>query len=391
MKINNLLNFFIKTVFVCVVFITTAKTVSAQITLDLDVLSEDPSPKETTVSEPGTTVIPLKAPVETKKAVSPQKPKQPSSPVKPTVKKNAPKAKTAAKPVKEKKPAAEKEKEKYQIKETAQKDEHDKLKPTAAPVPKVKLLSAENSPEQLPPEETFSDKAEEPSKPKISKHFLEQQRLKDEDQKETVSDAVPAPEIKNDQPLPPPAPTTTVQKETPPREIKTETETKQPEEIVLKAEPKAPNTEKKPAILNFSVFPVSGKLTPKERSAVLSHEIPQESLTFGSLSEKKVLSHILIFEKKSYDLTDEMQNALNDIAVLMKKDRTKRLILYSYCSFDPDEPGKERQYALRRALMIRSYLTTQGINSLRIELRAQGSNGAGNIIPDRTDLVLQNK
>ena len=86
-----------------------------------------------------------------------------------------------------------------------------------------------------------------------------------------------------------------------------------------------------------------------------------------------------------------MQTVLNDIAVQMKKNKKKRLIVYSYGSSDPVEPGKERQYALRRALQIRSYLIEQGLHSLRIELRSQGQKGAGNKIPDRADLVFQER
>lgn len=395
MKTDNLLKFLVKTVFACVVFITASKTVFAQITLDLGVLSEEPPSKEATAAE-SDAFIPLKAPVETKKAVPPEKPKPALPAAKPTVKKNAPKTKTAPKQTNIKKEPAKKEK--YQIKETTRKDEHDKLKPNAAPVPKVKILTADNEPEKPQPEETLPDESTELKKPKISKHFLEQQRLKEEAEvkEETQKGPKKEKEEKKEEIVSPSLPaapqqnslsSTALQN----KALSSETVVKQPEPDTLKAEQAGLSKENKPSLLNFSVFPVSGKLTPTERSVALSQEIPQESLTIKALNEKKILSHILIFEKKSYELTEEMQSALNDIAALIKKDKTKRLILYSYCSIDPAEPGKERQYALRRALMIRSYLAARGVNSLRIELRAQGAKGAGNKIPDRTDLVLQNK
>ena len=52
---------------------------------------------------------------------------------------------------------------------------------------------------------------------------------------------------------------------------------------------------------------------------------------------------------------------------------------------------RERQYALRRALMIRSYLTQKGTHSLRIEMRPSGQKGAGEKIPDRTDILLEER
>ncbi|MBR4127224.1 MAG: OmpA family protein, partial [Alphaproteobacteria bacterium] len=141
----------------------------------------------------------------------------------------------------------------------------------------------------------------------------------------------------------------------------------------------------------YSVVPVSASLTPEERSSVLSLEIPSNSATFKALSAQRTLYAVFRFERKSLELTHEMQTVLNDIAVQMKKNRKKRLIVYSYGSPDSAEPGKERQYALRRALLIRSYLIEQGLHSLRIELRSQGQKGAGNKIPDRADLVFQER
>ena len=162
---------------------------------------------------------------------------------------------------------------------------------------------------------------------------------------------------------------------------------KTPEAPVAKPEEKVPER----PVLTFSVFPVPDTLTQAERSEKLMKEIPSDSATVKALSDKKALYDIFRFEPKSLELTPEMQTALDKIASLLKKDRKKRLIIYSYASADASEPGKERQYALRRALMVRSYLIVQSIHSLRMELRSQGQKGAGDIIPDRTDLVLQDR
>ncbi|MBR1778517.1 MAG: OmpA family protein [Alphaproteobacteria bacterium] len=394
MKKSNLLTFFVRAVFACAVLITMAKAAFAQITLDLDVLTEDFPPQKNerpAVVQPEPSLqIPLKepapevkktAPAEVKKtpAAETKKPTPPTKPkpaAKPVVKKAQPPSKASEKK------AVVQPKEKYQVRETAQKDEHDKLKPHAAPVPKVKILAANNGSEETGEELlTEGRKSSETSKePKLSKHFLEQQRLKEVPKKQLETLAEQQPVVLKEP----------KQKSVP--QLAAEAHHKAKKELpAVKPAPEEKVQETKPAILNFSVFPVSEKLTTEERSALLAKEIPQESATIKALTDKKTLYGILIFDKKSAELTEEMQNALNNVAAVMKKEKGRRLILYSYSTADPAEPGKERQYALRRALMIRSYLTVQGIHSLRIELRSQGSKGAGDKIPDRTDLVFLDK
>lgn len=345
MRKNTLSAFLAKVALSGVLCITAAKGVFAQITLDLDVLTDEPSsaekapdPRPDTERKP---FLSLKEPqtetAKTKKAAV-KRPKPPKKPIK---------------------KAAPDPSEKFRVRETLKKDDHDKLKPHAAPVPQVKVLATNDTAE--PEEEEISPEKNPPEvvEPKISKHFLEQQKTE-------------APSAKKE---PEPEETLKTGFVSPPAVEKTKIKEIAPESKSL--------------LLNFSVFPVSEKLSATERSAVLSKEIPQESATIKALTDKKILRHILIFEKKSVDLTEEMQNALDNTAALMKKEKKLRLILYSYCSPDIAEPGKERQCALRRALKIRSYMTSLGIQSLRIELRSQGQKGAGDRIPDRTDIVIQ--
>lgn len=365
MKRNNPSPFFVKAVFACIVLLFTAKTAFAQITLDLGVLADEfpvKEEKKPAANEPKEKIRLENPEKETvKKPVPPQKavPAQ-----KPVVKNNPPKQKKNVKP-----------KEKYKVTESAAKDEHDKLKPHAAPVPDVKVLSAKSlaavpekqeQPDQTDQQKTAPEIPSELNEPKLSKHFLEKQQ-----EKKTEASVL------NDTP-----PVALVSKRT-----SDETRKKEGAET---SKTNITETKSFPSILNFSVFPVFEKLTAVERSALLAKELPEDSATVKVLNDKKLLTQILIFEKKSAELTDEMRNVLNETATLMKKDKQKRLVLYSYCPNDPAEPGKEWQYALRRALIIRSYLTSQGVLSLRIELRVQGSKGAERI-PDRTDLVLSDR
>lgn len=392
MKKNNLLKFFVKAVFACAILIAMAEAAFAQITLDLGVLTEDFPTKEEAMSESETNAleqnipIPLKEPPQKiKKATPPVKPKPPAKPV---VKKTA-----------SQKNSVQQSKEKYHVRESTPKSER-KLKPQAAPVPQVKILATnDTSPEteNPTPEENKKEVAQEP---KLSKHFLEQQRLtKAPEQTPEKASAIEASVAKQtpknvETVLPPPVRKSVQQLAEDSRQAAqsaAKTNVREKEAEVAEKAKKEIKTDIKDIVADFSVFPVSEKLTPEERSAALAREIPQDSATIKALSDKKTLSHIFLFKKKSAELTEEMQDVLNTLAASLKKDKGRRLILYSYGAADPAEPGKERQYALRRALMIRSYLTTQGIRSLRIELRSQGARGAGDKIPDRTDIIIQDK
>lgn len=229
---------------------------------------------------------------------------------------------------------------------------------------------------------------ETPAEPKISKHFLEQERLKQQETEQTQQTAAatetPAQPEKERQPEKDSFLTL--------KPVNSPALSK-PKTLLSAAEREKPRgqTPAQQDPVKFSVFYVSGKLTPAERSAILAKEVPADSATKKALDQKKELLHIFVFESKSSALTDEMQAALDSTAETMKKSRGKRLLLYSYSAADPAEPGKERQYALRRALMIRSYLTQKGIHSLRIEMRSFGQKGAGEKMPDRTDILIEDK
>lgn len=389
MKKNNLPIFFTKAALFCVMIALTPTAAFAQITLDLGVLSDDPV---TEVEK--TTTAPVKKSEPAKPAAKP-KPATPAA--KPVVKKNQKKETVQVK-------------EKYQVKETRPKDEHDKLKPHRAPVPDVKVLASSNG--EVPEEETLSAGKGKTAKgkasfkePKLSKHFLKQQKRNEQSVREEETAALPTEQARDEDAEKRRVVTPQQLKKEALRSVEktAETEMKTAETPVVKpvdpvAKPVAEAPVAKPAVkepekpvLTFSVFPVDETLTQAERSAVLMKEIPADSATYKVLSDKKTLYDILRFEPKTLELTPEMQTALDKVALLLKKDRKKKMLIYAYAAADSSEPGKERQYALRRALMVRSYLIVQGIHSLRMELRSQGQKGAGNVIPDRTDLVLQDR
>lgn len=395
----------------------TATAAFAQITVDLDVLTEDFIPKDALTSAPlkiEDAGVTLKAPEPAKPAEQAEKKKpkkeekqsaaKPAAAAKNATEKKAaakpkPAAKPAAKPVAKKasapkkpakpavkKTAAAKPVEKFHVKESAQSDEHDRLKPRANPVPKVKILATEDSSRRDKTEEV--ETAARP--PKLSKHFLEQERLKEQQQaeekeKETAA-AAEKPAVKQAEAKP-------AEKPRPLMETAPDTLSVQPKTLLRAAggaeTPAGKTAVKQP--VRFSVFPVSSKLTPEERSARLAQEIPQDSATAAALKHNRALYHIFIFETGATRLDDEMQTALDTMAEQLKKYPSKRVLLYSYSAPDPVRTGGERQHSLRRALAVRSYLAQQGINSLRMEIRSFGQKGAGSKIPDRTDILIKEK
>ena len=158
----------------------TARAAFAQVTVDLDVLTEDFIPKDTISSDRAAkkSDAPVLTAPAAKKAEPPKK-----TPAKPA---KSPKKKNAAKPQKSKG---------YQVREAAVKDEHDKLKPRAKPVPQVKILAVDTTVKSA--EEALN--AAPAPELKLSKHFLEQAERakiaekKKAEAKKTVAAAKPKP------------------------------------------------------------------------------------------------------------------------------------------------------------------------------------------------------
>lgn len=216
---------------------------------------------------------------------------------------------------------------KYQVKESARQDEHDKLKPRANPVPVVKIIKS--TPTETAKTETAAN--ETPERP------------------QTESAAVAGTGV---------------------------------------ITPFAADGALAADILRRSVYPVEGKLGRKGRSIMLSREISAESATAKAIGRGLLLYDIFLFEDRSSDLTDEMTMELVAVAEEMRKEPKRRLLLLSYSGTTSPERGRERQLSLRRALAVRTALTQLGVRSLRIELRSQGQKGAGEKMPNRVDILF---
>ena len=374
----------------------TAMPAYAQITLNLDVLTEDFIPKDATTSAPAPAAPPVVAPVAP--PVAAPAPKVKEKPVrlkrveqkkaaskKVEKKKSTKKSKTTAKKASKSAPKASAKSKtssknntkskKYQVKESKIQDEHDRLKPRAKPVPTVKVVPIKER-VRIKIAETRDDD----NKPQISKHFLEQQQALKEAREEDRSKekiVLPPPEKKSV-----PAPETFFAKS----KKKTSTVRDEAERIAQKEETKEPKTK----ILPFaSVIRTAENMTQKERSEALVQKLPKESETVIATQKRKLLAAVLLFKDTSADLTEEMGKALDTLIAYMRKHPEKRMTVFAYSApTKAPDYGRERQVSLRRALSVRSYMSRAGINSLRVDIRALGQRGAGSEIPNRADVLI---
>lgn len=367
----------------------TARAAFAQVTVDLDVLTEDFIPKDTISSDRAAKKS--DAPVLTA----------------PAAKKAEPPKKTPAKPAKslKKKNAAKSQKSKgYQVREAAVKDEHDKLKPRAKPVPQVKILAVDTTVKSA--EEALN--AAPAPELKLSKHFLEQAERakiaekKKAEAKKTVAAAKPKPVPAAKPSKPAPAPVETASERSAIADAPKQTladlaealktlEKPKAAEKAATAAPEIKTAEKPetPAEVKTAdapaVLPAASNPTAEDRIALLARVVPSDSPTATAVARGKKLQWIFVHEPKSSELTPEMRRALDLTAAQTVKNKS-RVFLYAYAS---NESGAERRTALRRALAIRSYLTRKGVRSLRVEIRAFGNRGAGAVRPDRTDVLTK--
>ena len=367
----------------------TARAAFAQVTVDLDVLTEDFIPKDTISSDRAAkkSDAPILTAPTAKKAEPPKK-----TPAKPA---KSPKKKNAAKPQKSKG---------YQVRETAVKDEHDKLKPRAKPVPQVKILAVDTTVKSA--EEALN--AAPAPELKLSKHFLEQAERakiaekKKAEAKKTVAAAKPKPVPAAKPPKPAPAPVETASERSAIADAPKQTladlaealktlEKPKAAEKAATAAPEIKTAEKPetPAEVKTAdapaVLPAASNPTAEDRIALLARVVPSDSPTATAVARGKKLQWIFVHEPKSSELTPEMRRALDLTAAQTVKNKS-RVFLYAYAS---NESGAERRTALRRALAIRSYLTRKGVRSLRVEIRAFGNRGAGTVRPDRTDVLTK--
>jgi len=93
------------------------------------------------------------------------------------------------------------------------------------------------------------------------------------------------------------------------------------------------------------------------------------------------------FESKSALLSNEAKTELNGLIKRLKGNPGIRIQLLAYASGTPETASKARHLSLSRALVVRSYLIEAGVSSIRIDVRALGSQSKDEPA-DRVDLVF---
>lgn len=407
---------------------------AAQIMIDFDALEPAPQQQNAPV---------LKKPEKTQKKAAEKKP---ASAKKAPAKKAAPSKKSpAAKPAAKQpaKSASGKAKtaapaEKYQVVESEKQDEHDKLKPRSNPVPSVKIISLDVHEKEKP----ANEKAE----------IKEAGTAKTVESAKTVSSPAPnvapaspaapekprAPQVaKPEKPALPvvsapekPVAAAPVEAVKPAQSAKaaeaSESKIESAATVAVDAESAAPESVKKvekaqDVIVNAekavekivgqvmrknaeknearsqeearkgNPFLDAAALSDAKRSAALLRHISEQAAGRKMLSDKTLLRDVILFEQNATALDVSSEKTFEALTDFLLKNPSKRIIVFTYAAQSDIEAGRERQLTLRRALYLRSRLAQAGVKIARIEIRSQGTKGAGESYPDRAEIYTYDR
>lgn len=389
---------------------------AAQIMIDFDALEPAPQQQNAPV---------LKKPEKTQKKAAEKKPasakKAPAKKAVPS--KKSPAAKPAAKSALGKAKTAAPA-EKYQVVESEKQDEHDKLKPRSNPVPSVKIISLDVHEKEKP----ANEKAE----------IKEAGTAKTVESAKTVSS--PAPNVASASPAAPekalvsapekpvaaapaeavkpaqsakaaeaseskiePAATAAVDAESAaPESVK---KVEKAQDVIVNAEKAVEkivgqvmrkNAEKNEArsqeeARKGNPFLDAAALSDAKRSAALLRHISEQAAGRKMLSDKTLLRDVILFEQNATALDVSSEKTFEALTDFLLKNPSKRIIVFTYAAQSEIEAGRERQLTLRRALYLRSRLAQAGVKIARIEIRSQGTKGAGESYPDRAEIYTYDR
>lgn len=407
---------------------------AAQIMIDFDALEPAPQQQNAPV---------LKKPEKTQKKAAEKKP---ASAKKAPAKKAAPSKKSpAAKPAAKQpaKSASGKAKtaapaEKYQVVESEKQDEHDKLKPRSNPVPSVKIISLDVHEKEKPANEkaeikeaetaktveaakTVSSPApnvasappaapEKPRAPQVAKP--EKPALPVVSAPEKPVAAAPAEAVKpaqsektaeaSESKIEPAATAAADAESAAPEPVK---KVEKAQDVIVNAEKAVEkivgqvmrkNAEKSEArsqeeARKGNPFLDAAALSGAKRSAALLRHIPEQAAGRKMLSDKTLLRDVILFERNATALDVSSEKTFEALTDFLLKNPSKRIIVFTYAAQSEIEAGRERQLTLRRALYLRSRLAQAGVKIARIEIRSQGTKGAGESYPDRAEIYTYDR
>lgn len=403
---------------------------AAQIMIDFDALEPAPQQQNAPV---------LKKPEKTQKKAAEKKPapakKTPAKKAAPS--KKSPAAKPAAKSALGKAKTAAPA-EKYQVVESEKQDEHDKLKPRSNPVPSVKIISLDVHEKEKPANEkaeikeagtaktvesakTVSSPApnvapaspaapEKPRAPQVAKP--EKPALPVVSAPEKPVAAAPAEAVKpaqsektaeaSESKIESAATVAADAESAAPEPVK---KVEKAQDVIVNAEKAVEkivgqvmrkNAEKNEArsqeeARKGNPFLDAAALSGAKRSAALLRHISEQAAGRKMLSDKTLLRDVILFEQNATALDVSSEKTFEALTDFLLKNPSKRIIVFTYAAQSEIEAGRERQLTLRRALYLRSRLAQAGVKIARIEIRSQGTKGAGESYPDRAEIYTYDR
>lgn len=132
-------------------------------------------------------------------------------------------------------------------------------------------------------------------------------------------------------------------------------------------------------------------LSGAKRSAALLRHIPEQAAGRKMLSDKTLLRDVILFERNATAVDVSSEKTFEALTDFLLKNPSKRIIVFTYAAQSEIEAGRERQLTLRRALYLRSRLAQAGVKIARIEIRSQGTKGAGESYPDRAEIYTYDR
>jgi outer membrane protein OmpA-like peptidoglycan-associated protein len=129
-------------------------------------------------------------------------------------------------------------------------------------------------------------------------------------------------------------------------------------------------------------------------SARAESELAESELAESELAESALQGSLasLAFAPNSAELSGDAEGVLNDLATRFPvEDEAIRLQLMAYAGGEDMSASKARRLSLARALAVRSYLMSNGIDGARMDVRALGDrilDPAAGAPTDRVDIAM---
>ena len=134
-----------------------------------------------------------------------------------------------------------------------------------------------------------------------------------------------------------------------------------------------------------AVPPMTAKPLSQPPAAALA-ALPPTPVKAGSARAERAPS--IRFAAGAADLSEEGKSELGKVAERLKGNEALRVQLYAYAAGSEAQTSQARFLSLTRALAVRDYLVSQGVNAERVDVRVLGNKLADKGPADRVDPVV---